>query len=75
MGRHRRHIAPAELDPAAVRALETGDQPQQGRLPRARWTEQGEELALVDGQVDSVDRDDMPVILANAVESQRRRLM
>jgi len=75
MGRHRRHIAPAELDPAAVRALETGDQPQQRRLARARRAEQGEELALVDGQVDSVDRDDVPVILANAVESERRRLM
>jgi hypothetical protein len=75
MGRLRRHIAPAELDPAAVWALETGDQPEQCRLARARWTEQGEKLTLIDGQVDSVDRDDVSVILANAVQSQRRRLL
>jgi hypothetical protein len=75
MGRHRCHVAPAELDLAAVRALETGNQPEQRRLARARRAKQGEELALVDGQVDSVDSDDVPVILANAVESERRRLM
>src|SRR5260370_12058830 len=43
-------VAAAELDPAGVRALETGEQPQQHRFARARRSEHAEKLIVVDHQ-------------------------
>ena len=68
--RHRCDVAAAELDPAGVWALESRDEAQQGRLPRARGAEQGEKLALVDDEIDTRDRDDLAVVLAYALELQ-----
>jgi hypothetical protein len=75
VGRHRGDVASAELDPATIRPLEAGDQPEQRGLPRAGRTEQGEELALLDGQVDPVDRDDLAVVLADPFEAKGRGLL
>src|SRR5712692_1499825 len=72
--RHRGDVAPAELDPASIRALEAGDQPEQGRLPGPGRAEQGEELPLLDGQVDPGDCDDLAVVLAHPFQVQGRRL-
>jgi hypothetical protein len=65
-------IAPGQLDPALVRPLEAGDQPQGRRLARARGPEQGEELAARDLEIDAVDCDDIAVGLADADEAERR---
>ena len=63
----------AELDPAGVRALETGDEPEEGGLARAGRPEQGEELAFVHVEVDAVDGDHGTVVLADALQPQGRR--
>jgi hypothetical protein len=73
--RHRGDVAPAELDPASIGPLKAGDQSEQRRLARPRWTEQGEELALLDRQVDPGDGDDLAVVLADAFQAQGRRFL
>jgi hypothetical protein len=50
------HVAPADLDGARGRGLQPGDGPQQGGLAAARRAEQGEELPVLDAQVEAVDR-------------------
>jgi len=51
-------VAPAQADRAGRRPLEAGDHPQHRRLTRPGRAEQGDELAVGDVQVESVDRDD-----------------
>src|SRR5439155_22621371 len=63
-------IAAAQLDAAGVGTFEAGDEPQQSRLARPRWTEQREELAFAHLEVDAVSRDDVPVALAQALQAQ-----
>jgi len=50
------HVAAADLDGAGGRGLEPGDGAQQGGLAAAGRAEQGEELPVVDAQVQAVDR-------------------
>ena len=47
----------AEQDAPGGRRLEPGDQPQEGRLARARRAEQRQKLARLDVEVDALDRD------------------
>ena len=69
VGRLPGYVCAAELDGAAVRTLEPGDDPQQRRLARARRTEHREELALGDLEVHAGDREDAPVPLAQRREA------
>jgi len=66
-------------DPAAYRArldrvlarvdvLEAGNQPQQRRLTAAGGPDEDHELAVVDGEVQVVDREDVAVLLGDVVE-------
>ena len=52
------HVAPADEDGALARFLEPGDQAQRRRLAAARGTEQREELARRDVEVDAFHGDD-----------------
>src|SRR5207253_2889006 len=49
-------VPPLEEDAAGRRPVEAAEQEQQGRLPLTRGPLDGEELALVHGEVDSVER-------------------
>ena len=56
----RKRVDPlvVEDDFAGVGGLEPGDDPQQGRLARSRWTEKGDEFTRAELEIDSVeDRD------------------
>src|SRR5690348_10240163 len=66
------HIAAGQLDAARVWALEARDEPKQGGLARSRGAEQGEELALLDDQIDSVYRYDLAVTLPDTFQAKRR---
>jgi hypothetical protein len=66
--RHRRHVDAVEQDPAGGRLLEAGDHPQRGRLAAPRRTDQGEELAGLDVQVQVVDGRRVPEVLAQTGE-------
>ncbi len=55
----RRHVDPVDHDRPGVGSLEPGDQPERGGLPAARRPEQREELAIVDPEIDVVDRGDI----------------
>ena len=68
VGRAVRDVGAAELDSSFVGALEAGDQPQRRRLARSGRAEQREELAGGDLEIDPVDRDDVAVRLADALE-------
>ena len=68
-------VAVDGIDLASIRALEARDQPEQRRLTRPRWTEQGEELAFLDRQVDPRDRDDLAVVLAHTLQAQGGRFL
>jgi len=67
--RERGHVPLADRHGAAARELKPGDHAQQGRLARSRWTQQREELALIDDEVDAVDSDNRAVVLPNPLES------
>ncbi|OPZ52338.1 MAG: hypothetical protein BWY91_02355 [bacterium ADurb.BinA028] len=58
--RHLRDVALADVDPTARRDLEPGDRAQQRGLAATGRTEQREELTIVDGQVEPVQRRDVP---------------
>jgi hypothetical protein len=47
------HVAAVDLDRAGRRVFKAGDQPQKRRLSTARGTDEDDELALVDRQVDA----------------------
>ncbi len=52
IGRQPRHILAREPDRAGLRRQEAGDAAQQRGLAAARWSQQSDELALLDGEVD-----------------------
>ena len=59
------HDVAADQDVAIRRLLKAGDHAQQRRLAAARRPQQDEELALLRGQVDAVDGDDIAEMLAD----------
>jgi hypothetical protein len=59
--RNARDVGAAQLDPAGLGALEPGDQPQQGGLPRPGRAQQGEELTGPHGQFHIGERDHIAV--------------
>ena len=69
-GGRRVMSSPPSVIAAGVRLLEAGDHAQRRRLARARRAEQREELAVRDVQVDVVDRDDVAVGLARALDAR-----
>ena len=64
MRRDVHEVAAVEQDVAVGRLFEAGDQPQGGGLAATRRTEQREELAGLDAQVDTVHRGDVGELLA-----------
>jgi hypothetical protein len=72
--RSPRDVHTVEFDHAGRRSLEPGDQPQAGRLSRAGRTEEGEELAVGDLEIEVFERDDVPERLAQADQANRWRL-
>src|SRR5262249_41813233 len=48
-----------DQDVAGRLPLETGDDPQEGRLAAARWAEQHQKLAVADRQADAIDGGDV----------------
>jgi len=60
---------------AGRRRLEAGDQAEAGRLARSRRTEQREELAVANVEVDVVDGGDTAEALADPFESDRDRAL
>jgi hypothetical protein len=74
IGRQVGDILAADQDGAGIGLLQPGDDPKQGRLARAGGSEQGEELALLDPQIDPVDRADGAEGLSDGLERQRSRL-
>src|SRR5215207_5066445 len=53
LGRHTGHVGAVDVDRSDLDRLETAEHSQRGGLPAARGTEQGEELARFDGEVDA----------------------
>jgi hypothetical protein len=51
------YVRAVQQDPARRRGQQPGEHPQQSRLAATARTEQRDELSVLDGQVDSVDRD------------------
>ena len=62
----------AEENAAAIQFAETGDHPQERRLSAAGGTQQGEKLAVADGNRDIVDRPHLGERLRDAVDRYRR---
>jgi len=54
-----RDVGAVQEDPARAREVETGDEAQASGLAGARRTQEGEELAVGDAQIDVVDGDDV----------------
>jgi hypothetical protein len=63
-----RDVGAVQEDPARAREVETGDESQAGGLAGARGTQQGEELAVGDAQIDVVDRDDVAEAASDPLE-------
>jgi len=55
------HLLAVDVHAARGRELEAGDHPQRRRLPAAGGTEEREELAVLDVEVERVDRHDLIV--------------
>ncbi len=55
LGRHARHVLAADLDGALVDVLESGEHAQRGALARAGRTDQHDELAVLDVEVERVN--------------------
>jgi hypothetical protein len=51
-----KNVGVVQVHGPAGRILETGDDPEEGGLAATRWAEEGEELALLDGQADVLQR-------------------
>ena len=67
--RQARGLPAVQLDPAARGVIEAGDQPQAGRLPRARRAEHREELGVQDVEADVVHRPHAAEAAADALEA------
>ncbi len=74
VGRNARQVLAAEEDSAMARHLESGQDAQQRGLAATRWSEQREELALVDVERQSVDRREFAEAFGDALEPHQRRV-
>ena len=68
VGRQVRHVCAADSDLAFVRALEARNQPERRRLAAARRPEQGQELAVPDSEVETVDGGDLVETLGHTAQ-------
>ena len=57
LGRHAGHVLAADLDGALVDVLESGEHAQRGALARTGRSDQDDELAVVDVEVERVNRE------------------
>jgi len=57
LGRDTGHVLAADLDGALVDVFEAGKHPQCGALARAAWSDQDDELAVGDVEVERVNRE------------------
>jgi hypothetical protein len=73
-GRDREQVAPLERDATRGRLDEARDHLQRGCLAAARRSEQRDELALVDGERDVVDRRVVAVALGQPFEDKKGHL-
>jgi hypothetical protein len=62
------HVDVVDRQPAVGDLLESGDHPQRRRLAAAAGAEHGEELALVDAEIDRVDRRQVAEALGDGIE-------
>ena len=72
LGRAVGEIDPVEEDLARVGQVEAGDHPQQRGLAAAGWAQQGEELARLDGEVDTVDGGEITEPARHVAEFEQR---
>jgi hypothetical protein len=72
--RHGRDVAPADDDRAGVGPLEPGEDPQQRRLAAARRSEQGDDRAGLDREVDVVEDLGLPEPLDDPAGADAHRL-
>ena len=68
MRRALRHVLAVDQDPPRGRRDEPGDEVERGRLAAAGRAQEGQELALVHGEVESVDRAHRAVVARAAPE-------
>jgi hypothetical protein len=61
MGRHVGDVAAVELDPAGTGARLAEDRHHQGRFAGAIGADQGDDLAVIDGKIDALQRLDLAV--------------
>jgi hypothetical protein len=69
---HVVHDAIADRDRARGGRVEAGDQAQCSRLAAARRTEEHQELAILDGEVERIDRDDLTESFGDLREADSR---
>src|SRR5690606_11706193 len=72
VGRPEPHLLPVDLERPFGGVLETGDHAEGGGLAAARRPEEGEELAVADGQLEVVDRHHLAEALRDPDEFDRR---
>ena len=69
LGFQRGHIAPADHQRAAADPFKSGDHAQRRRFAAARRPQQNDQLAGRDLKVDALDRDDLPIHLAQFAQT------
>ena len=72
VGRLPGDLAAVDQHPAGIRDLEAGQDPEHGGLARARRPEQGEELGLLDPEIERADRLDPAEALGDRVGLEDR---
>ena len=61
-----------EKNPSAVGQIEAGDHAQERRLAAARWPQQGEEFACLDGDADLIDRGKVAETAGDILDLEQR---
>ena len=68
-GRQVGDVALADVDAAGCRQLQSGDHPERRRLAATGGAEEGDEVALLDGEADLLDRHGLAEGLGDLVEA------